>query len=425
MLRSEVSLSSAWLLSSDDAAGVTGAESSVSVSGELCALRRNEPRLHHWTSPPCVSGSTSRWTTDTFGEDEGWYKGGVGDVERVWKKCFTLSTIDRVRFGLSAVRLNMPPGGVGSGIVISTGLGSTEFVFDEAAEGPRVSGDGEDDCDRSATPALSSCSSLIGKGGAEAGSSDSRCFLILPLDDFDRRCAIIEFPVDVVVVVPAVFPATWPSVSPPTPPSAGTSIELFRLAPRIVLSCLLRAPNTPERLSAEFERETFPSRFRSWNSSSSRITACERAATIVSENTSCSPWSTCCRIWPDGRVIRASNARGAKNAFTDVVDVRRLSVVIDSSWRMIRLSARDIVLGIFRGDGNGGAGAWGLSAAASTDVSSLDMDWIVGSGVADHSVLATSSGGAAAAAAANRSGPEGKFVTGSFVQDGEPTASAS
>lgn len=36
-----------WL-SSDDAGGVDEGEgSSVGTSGELCTLRRNEPRLHH------------------------------------------------------------------------------------------------------------------------------------------------------------------------------------------------------------------------------------------------------------------------------------------------------------------------------------------------------------------------------------------
>lgn len=82
-----------WL-SSDDSAGD---DSSMGISGELCALLRNEPRRHHWTRPPGVSASTSRETTAIFGDSS--CCDDVGEIEREWKKCFTLSTIDRVRVG--------------------------------------------------------------------------------------------------------------------------------------------------------------------------------------------------------------------------------------------------------------------------------------------------------------------------------------
>ena len=71
----------------------------------------------------------------------------MGDVDLEWKKYLTLSTIERVLFGLSALResgdrLYIEPG-VGRGIVSSIGLGRTEFVLEEAAEGPRVRGEGD------------------------------------------------------------------------------------------------------------------------------------------------------------------------------------------------------------------------------------------------------------------------------------------
>lgn len=52
----------AWL-SSDDAAGVDGDDSSVGTSGELWTRRRRDPRLSHCTKPPGASLSDSKEMT--------------------------------------------------------------------------------------------------------------------------------------------------------------------------------------------------------------------------------------------------------------------------------------------------------------------------------------------------------------------------
>ena len=130
-----------WL-SSDDSPGVDGDESSVGTSGELCALRRNEPRRHHCTRPPLtgVSASASKETTVIFGELS---CDGVGEIEREWKKCLTLSTIDRVRFGGRKSPFRPSAGcGIGSGIDVSIGLGKVEPAFEDDVDEHWVRGDG-------------------------------------------------------------------------------------------------------------------------------------------------------------------------------------------------------------------------------------------------------------------------------------------
>lgn len=66
-------------------------------------------------------------------------------------------------------------------------------------------------------------------------------------------------------------------------------------------------------------------------------------------------------------MILESKDNGAKNAFTEDVDVRRFRA---DSWYSLIPSALDIVLATFRGDGAGGAGTLesGLGVVSISDI---------------------------------------------------------
>lgn len=270
-----------WLSSDDAGVSAAGEGSSMGTSGKLCTLRRSEPRLHHCTKPPGGSASMSRETTGMCGDPS---LDGEGEMDLVWKKCLTLSTIERARLGRysgfqQSVGRMCPDvcvcGGIGSGIVRSMGLGNVEPGLEDDVDEHWVSGDGASADPPGLCTTAASPSTYDDWDGTTDNGSLPRRFATPDLDRdlLDNRTGS----------------GLCPSSGSPRMSDAPSSEPFRREDKTIVLSWRRLVVNAPDMLSPEFERDILADFRRSWNNSSSRNWACERIVTNVSENTSCRP----------------------------------------------------------------------------------------------------------------------------------------